>query len=724
MAIDKNKIEQGAIKLAQKGQLGKAVAEYQKILMADPKDLRTRIKLLNLYGQMGRKDDAIEECRRISEAYTEQGFVPRAIAVWSQAIRLDPGNPEPYASQGDLYLKQQLVGNAIDSFRKAVELYRSRGKDREAGELLTRMEVMAPGNVAIKLHLAELYLDGSRFDEFRAEIEKIILQLKGEGRARKLLTLLEGFYQKSGKRVELVKPLSDLYVELGEDEKALEIMRDGLSDAPGDRDLRLNSIRANLALGNLLDARKIALSIHEENPEDLFILEQLAAIAQARGDRDELIQWYKETALVYRRKGVPQQEELFFQKVLELCPDDAEALLALGGMHVIIKEQPGKPAEGQPEDGFFLDISSEILGIAPAAQVSDTEKAIADGLIEAELYVKYGLDEKAYRKLSALVDLAPDHLELRQKLRDVSWRRGDRTTWALEQHRIARLLLEKGRKDEALRVYDAILDVSTDDEAAKRAVADLRGVEPEAQAYGGELPTEGGVRAQALLDADQLARTGQDGEAISLLIRLSETYPNDPDIAERLQRLGWVEDEEQLGSLGQEDFSDVRDELGTLEFDVASSIAGFEAVEVNELDDIVKEFRSGVAEKLDDSDYETHYDLGVAYKEMGLLDDALEEFRKAARFTEKAKNAYTSIAMIYRETAQYDDARSALRLALAVPLNSPEDRAAILYELGMLAEETGDWEGAASAYEKAVELHPGFLDLAQRFQDAKVRAGR
>ena len=86
-------------------------------------------------------------------------------------------------------------------------------------------------------------------------------------------------------------------------------------------------------------------------------------------------------------------------------------------------------------------------------------------------------------------------------------------------------------------------------------------------------------------------------------------------------------------------------------------------------DDIVKEFKSGVAEKLEESDFETHYNLGVAYKEMGLQEEALLEFQKAARYPEKSRTAYTSISMIYRDLGNFTEARSSLRLALSVPSN-------------------------------------------------------
>ena len=80
------------------------------------------------------------------------------------------------------------------------------------------------------------------------------------------------------------------------------------------------------------------------------------------------------------------------------------------------------------------------------------------------------------------------------------------------------------------------------------------------------------------------------------------------------------------------------------------------------------------------------------------------------------------MAMVYSELGRLGDARAALRMALAVPSNSQSDRAAILYELGLLAEEENDWEGAVSSYEKTAALEPNHRDVVQRLATARARA--
>ncbi|GAB4267212.1 MAG: hypothetical protein Kow0092_20450 [Deferrisomatales bacterium] len=738
MAIDRDKIARNALRFIQKGQFHKAIDEYKKVLSLDPRDIRTRLKLIDLYGRAGRKQEAIDECLQVADSYADQGFYLKAIAVYKQALRISPETPALYRNMGEMYVKQGLLGDALAAFKRGVELLRRLGRPREAQDLLARMEEMAPENAAIKIHLAELYLEDGRLEAFEAELAKVILQLRGEGRSRKLLKAVEAFYEKSNHHPSVRKRLAELYVELGEEERALEVVREGLAAEPADRDLRLLALRAHLALGQLPEARRMALGLQEEDPDDLFILEQLAAIAQARGDREELAQAYKAMAKVYGRRGLSQKEEQCFQKVLQLFPEDAEARLALG--EVIVEPALEEPEPAPPVETPEWDEA----GPAGPAGV----ESVHEGLMEAELYLKYGIEEKAEEKLRALVQLAPDNLDVHQRLRDLCQRRGDREGWVAEQLRIAELFLRDKRENEALRAYQAVLEVDPGNADARNGVQFLRpDVLPE-RTEEIEIDLDGGTiefveedgeervvrrreaeaRAdeaddalrQGLAEADFYEAQGRTEEAVRALLEVRERHPGSPHVAARLARLGWQGDAEEAPR--EESFVDLQAEvLDGSGFQIEGGFEGFDDFEASELDDIVREFKSGIAEKLDEGDYETHYNLGVAYREMGLLEDALQEFQVAARSPEKARDAYTSLADVFREMGRPDDAHAALRMALAAPENRPEDRAAILYEIAALAEERGDREQALELLRKVAETDPTHRDVAGRIRTLEAR---
>ncbi|MHB8765519.1 MAG: tetratricopeptide repeat protein, partial [Deferrisomatales bacterium] len=229
MTVDKDKIAKAALRFIQKGQFQKAIDEYRQVLAADPRDVRTRLKLIDLYGRAGKRREAVEECLQVADAYADQGFYLKAIAVYKQALRVEPENHVLQRNMGEMYLKQGLLGDALAAFKVGVDLLRRQGQSEEAQRLLVRMEEMAPENAAIKVHLAELYLEEGRYPAFEDELGKLVLQLRGEGRSRKLLQVVETFYEKSNRHLSVLLRLAELYVELGEEDKALALAREGLA---------------------------------------------------------------------------------------------------------------------------------------------------------------------------------------------------------------------------------------------------------------------------------------------------------------------------------------------------------------------------------------------------------------------------------------------------------------------------------------------------------------
>ncbi|TLN21751.1 tetratricopeptide repeat protein, partial [bacterium] len=262
MAFDKSKVEKRALQYLSKGSYSKAAAEYEQIALADPKDMRAQAKLLDLYLRLGKKQDALDKCKIVATYYVNQGFVPRAIAEWKKTARIDQDNPEVFKNLGELYLKQKLSGDALASFQRAVALYRKSGMMEEAGSILHRMDEIAPKNPSIKLLLAEHCLILEDITEFNAHLDAAINQLKEVGRGAKLLGSLEALYKKY-ERPEIIRPLAELYVNMGQHEKALEFIREGLGRLPGDRGLRLDAISAHIALNNADEARRMAQELYE-----------------------------------------------------------------------------------------------------------------------------------------------------------------------------------------------------------------------------------------------------------------------------------------------------------------------------------------------------------------------------------------------------------------------------------------------------------------------------
>jgi tetratricopeptide (TPR) repeat protein len=115
-------------------------------------------------------------------------------------------------------------------------------------------------------------------------------------------------------------------------------------------------------------------------------------------------------------------------------------------------------------------------------------------------------------------------------------------------------------------------------------------------------------------------------------------------------------------------------------------------------------------------DPETHYTLGVAYKNMGLLDEAKEEFCFSMKSHDFFSDSCLMIAVCLKEKGECQSASAQLELLLKDPKCQGAKAQAIRYELGLLYEAQEQWSQAAAMYESI----PTFHDVPQRLESARA----
>jgi tetratricopeptide (TPR) repeat protein len=114
-------------------------------------------------------------------------------------------------------------------------------------------------------------------------------------------------------------------------------------------------------------------------------------------------------------------------------------------------------------------------------------------------------------------------------------------------------------------------------------------------------------------------------------------------------------------------------------------------------------------------DYEAHYTLGVAYKNMGLYEDALDEFHVSKSADSFYLDSCLMTALCLKDQREYGPAIHGLETVLSDPRCNGAKGQAIRYELGMLYEAEAQWEQAVSTY----ELIPLFHDVPQRLESLR-----
>lgn len=140
---------------------------------------------------------------------------------------------------------------------------------------------------------------------------------------------------------------------------------------------------------------------------------------------------------------------------------------------------------------------------------------------------------------------------------------------------------------------------------------------------------------------------------------------------------------------------------------------------------MLETFKRGVAENVDESDADSHYDLGVAYMEMGLLDEAIAQFQKTLRAEpagERRVRAYESLGQCFCERGEYQTALDSLRGATTETGLTDAKLVGVLYLLGYASEHLGAWREAEAYYRRvfAVDIH--FRDIADRLRRSESMA--
>jgi tetratricopeptide (TPR) repeat protein len=138
------------------------------------------------------------------------------------------------------------------------------------------------------------------------------------------------------------------------------------------------------------------------------------------------------------------------------------------------------------------------------------------------------------------------------------------------------------------------------------------------------------------------------------------------------------------------------------------------------LGDLFEEFRSELGETKEDEDLETHYNLGIAYREMGLLEEAISEFQKVASSNDKgpafryAMQCSTLLGLAFMEKGQPGIAAIWYERALKTPGLDQESILALRYDLGVAQELAGDTHAAFTSFSQVYAMNIDYRDVSER----------
>jgi tetratricopeptide (TPR) repeat protein len=555
----------------------------------------------------------------------------------------------------------------------------------------------------------------------------------------------------------------------------------------------------------------------QADPRDVETLALLAKAFQTIGQLPKTISVYKEMARLFASRGEDGKRREVLEAIIAIAPDDPEANQELYAgtsqpdpnyppayspapppavTFSPVPQHPEAYAQHQPLDPQPLTILDDGGRVSPPALPSEPDQAdyyveeseafevddafveevheveefdplvVVDGpqdrgseisrlMTETDVFVKYGLHDKAIEHLQKVFELEPLHIEARERLKDIYVQLGETGHAVAELVYLADLYGEANPQasiyylQEALSVVPGHPDVL---ERMQRLGVDVEAGEPPAQEQAYEpnlaeydepkelllneddlepveeaeepavateptstdeptidvLPGEpspaGSNLEEELEEVDFFIQQGLMDEALAMLRELREQAPTHPLVAEKLAEFEGSPSEQEETLLDQS-------------FDLSSHIP--EELEggqsgptrEDEVKDVFEQFKRGVAQQIDAGDADTHFDLGVAYKEMGLIDDAIAEFEIARESPEREAIAQTMIGHCYMQGGQSTDAINAFKRGLYAEHKTTTEELDLYYELGNAYLSLSDPKEALYYFQKVAKRSPDFRDV-------------
>ncbi len=245
--------------------------------------------------------------------------------------------------------------------------------------------------------------------------------------------------------------------------------------------------------------------------------------------------------------------------------------------------------------------------------------------------------------------------------------------------------------DKARAVYQRVLDLAPDDIRAQAALEALPVVEPEPE------PEPAPKRRSTTVSKKMTTPQRSQPAAKAAPVPGDDSFVN-------------------LGDM-------LRDEAGPADTRMVVDEAEPTGDEEADFQDMLRKFKQGIAQNVEQEDYQSHYDLGIAYKEMGLVDEAIAEFQKALRSPTNRVPTYEALGQCFIEKEQYSIASTVLSRALSEEGVSDDHLVGVLYLLGRASEALNRPEDALAYYQRVFLVDIQFRDVAERISGVE-RAAR
>lgn len=761
MAFDKAKAIRAAEKHLAQNKIQAAIQEYRRIVEHDADDYTALNTLGDLYARLNEGQYAVTCYRRVAEHYREQGFGGKAVAIYKKITRLQPNEPETALALAGLYEQQGLMVDARAQFLLAADAYSRAGNSREALEVLRRIANLDPSNTDIRLRLAEGYANDDLPDEAAAAYTEAGERLAARGQHQ---WALDAFKRALALRPTLHAALHGLlaaHSALGTPEEAAEVLERAVAERPADIELRAMLARAYVEAESVDRAERATEELVRRDPNSFAL--------------------YFDVARLYLQQGAVRDAARVLSQVADpaLAGRQVEPLVAL--LQEVLARDPER-----------LDALSLLVRVYASKRDDEQHRTALERLAAAAASV--GETDEERRALARLVRLAPAETRFASRLEalggplpeDVepeapsfeSFMLGDDafaapapppvTTEAPPPEFEFNSVAEPAPHDASVSFSDLneFTDVGASELADPPPLAEAApsGAFQEIE-FGfdaGQTGADAGpasehMLAQELESVDFYIEQGYFDVARDTLDMLEKQYGSHDGIQERRGRLpadpaapfvaaeaeghGETTEPALFAEFDAYEVSDDEPEppapvafepLSAAEFAPDGEAGTAPPAELDPgLAAIFNEFREAVEEPAGAAaDFDTHYQTGLAYREMGLLDQAVEEFQAAVNLaapgdgTPRFLQCCNLLGHCFMQKGVPRAAALWFRKGLDAPGHSEDEYQALRFELATAYEQLGDTARAIEVLSEVYAVDVSYRGVAERLRELQKTVNR
>lgn len=359
--LNKDKILEAAKDFIAQGKLDKAIKEYEKLLSADPKDMRVKLRVAELFAKQRQVSEAIQAYRFVAESYTRDGFFLKAVTVLKNILRLNPSLSDVNESLAALYEKMGLHKDASYQYEILASAFEQKDKREEALKMRQKLVELFPEEPTYRTRLAESLQREDRKDEAIEQFEILAKQYRKEKKdPKKLVDLYERILPSRPENNEMLTDLVTLYCEMKNYKAALK----------------------------WLEQKKQAVSL------DPYLLSLQAGMYGDLNQLDTARGKYQQLAGLYMERGEILKALEAYEEILVLLPEEAATVrqevdkIQAGAFEGILKNAGEKRKQKEKEEEQKR-LDEEVKKLDQGPKTTDHGQRTMD----------YGLKKEEKRKL-------------------------------------------------------------------------------------------------------------------------------------------------------------------------------------------------------------------------------------------------------------------------------------------------------------------------------------